>query len=62
MKTYEGQWAHDFKHGEGKETWEDGSYYKGNYFKGVFFGKGKYFSVKEKKVYEGDFEHGLPHG
>lgn len=28
---YEGQWKSDMQHGKGKETWNDGSEYVGDY-------------------------------
>jgi hypothetical protein len=31
---YEGMWLEDLQHGQGLETWPDGSSYQGNYFQG----------------------------
>jgi|TARA_B110000305_G_C19320322_1_gene578603 hypothetical protein len=33
-QTYEGMWLNDEQHGQGKETWQDGSEYNGEYMMG----------------------------
>lgn len=39
---YNGEWKNDVPHGKGKEKFENGSYYEGEFFHGVKSGLGHY--------------------
>ena len=39
-------------HGQGRHVWEDGSYYKGEYERGLKHGEGHYFK-HEKEIFYG---------
>ena len=41
------------KHGKGKFTWADGSYYEGDFEEGVFQGTGIYYFKEYNKKYTG---------
>ena len=42
MGTYEGQWEHDLKHGQGVYLWEDGDRYEGLWKNSKRHGNGNY--------------------
>ncbi|XP_052230156.1 MORN repeat-containing protein 1-like isoform X2 [Dreissena polymorpha] len=59
---YEGQWKNGKKHGTGKLTFQDGSYYEGTFVGGEITGFGtRYFAVSGCK-YQGQFVKGEFHG
>ena len=43
------------KNGKGRFTWEDGSYYEGDFVDGHFNGLGRYYFADLDKYYEGEF-------
>lgn len=59
--TYEGYWSHDLQNNYGIEKWEDGSIYKGEYYKGRKKGIGTYI-WKNGTKYEGEFLDNNFHG
>ena len=50
------------KHGNGKFTWQDGSYYEGEFVDGVFHGVGTYYFKEYDKTYNGQFQNGKIEG
>lgn len=59
--SYVGQWQFDRYHGDGENTWPDGSRYVGQWRNGQKHGKGKYTS-SEALCYSGQWEEGRRHG
>lgn len=56
--AYKGEWLNDLQHGEGEETWNNGSNrYKGPFYKGKKNGKGR-FEWEDGSFYEGNFVDG----
>ena len=47
-----GQWKDDYQHGDGKETWADGSVFEGEYKNGKKHGFGKMVEA-DLSSYEG---------
>ncbi|XP_073034985.1 phosphatidylinositol 4-phosphate 5-kinase 6-like isoform X1 [Primulina eburnea] len=58
---YNGYWADDFPHGNGKYWWTDGCMYVGEWFRGKSMGKGT-FSWPSGASYEGNFKSGFMDG
>lgn len=54
---YQGNWDRDTKDGEGEETFEDGTYYKGTYKKDKRSGYGILKQPKQGLEYEGEFKN-----
>ena len=50
------------KHGKGKFTWADGSFYEGDFVEGVFHGAGTYYFKEYNKTYNGAFTNGKIEG
>lgn len=50
------------KHGKGKFTWADGSFYEGDFSEGVFHGAGVYYFKEYNKTYTGGFANGKIEG
>ena len=61
MGTYDGQFLHGKKHGEGEETLESGNTYKGQFFGNKRNGKGVY-RWTTGSWYEGEFKDDFRHG
>lgn len=61
---YTGQWEADQQHGTGKQTWNDGRSYEGQFSRGRFSGLGKmaWQSAKGIMTYEGEYVEDLKHG
>lgn len=61
---YTGQWEADQQHGKGKQTWNDGRSYEGQFSRGRFSGIGKmsWQSAKGTMTYEGEYVDDLKHG
>ena len=57
-RQYEGEWDDDKRHGKGKETFENGDLYIGNYKLGAFDGLGMY-KWANGATYIGHFKAGL---
>lgn len=57
----EGEFQDGLAHGEGVESFRDGSYYSGNFFKGEKIGKGEFYFSDGSK-YEGSFKEGKAEG
>lgn len=51
---YEGDFLENQKHGKGKETYADGSYFHGEFALDQKHGRGK-FVFADRSYYEGDF-------
>ena len=49
------------KHGKGKQTWPNGSFYEGYWHNGEIYGIGKYV-YSNQDVYDGEFFAGKAHG
>lgn len=60
--SYEGNYEKGCKHGKGKFTWADGSFYEGEFVKGVFEGHGVLVNQKERYSYAGEFKSGTRNG
>ena len=56
-QTYDGMWLNDEQHGQGKETWQDGSEYIGEYMMGKKHGSGKY-KWQDGSCYNGVWDNG----
>ena len=50
------------KHGKGRFTWSDGSYYFGDFENGLFHGEGEYYFKDSDKTYNGEFRDGRLEG
>jgi len=63
-EIYEGEWQDDVQHGTGRQMWNDGRFYEGEYVKGHFSGKGKmvWKTPKGDMCYEGEYLDDLKHG
>lgn len=48
--TYEGQWKHGKRHGEGKYTYASGDFYVGSWRDDIMDGKGQYQRVMQVQV------------
>lgn len=59
---YEGSTLKGFRHGKGKYTFEDGSYYEGNWNFNRMQGYGKLFYASGKIAYEGGWSQDQIHG
>ena len=59
--TYMGQFSDDLKHGKGKNIFNDGEIYEGDFNKGKMTGTGTY-QFKDKSQYTGEFLDGKMHG
>lgn len=59
---YEGEWKDGLKHGHGKLTMRDGSFYEGEFSKGEIEGHGCRFSALNGNKYSGQFHQGEFHG
>jgi len=61
---YTGQWEADQQHGKGRQTWNDGRSYEGQFLRGRFSGVGKmsWQSAKGIMTYEGEYVDDLKHG
>jgi len=60
--SYEGEFANDTKHGNGKIYYNNnGDYYEGQFYNGVITGKG-FYRWKNQHTYYGDFVCGKMHG
>lgn len=60
-KTYEGEYLHDQKHGQGTTTYAT-KMHQGEYLKNLRHGYGKMEFITSGYVYEGEFRHGQFHG
>lgn len=63
-EIYEGEWQDDVQHGAGRQIWNDGRCYEGQYVKGHFSGKGKmvWKTPKGDMCYQGEYLDDLKHG
>mmetsp|Transcript_27989 Transcript_27989/g.63339 ORF Transcript_27989/g.63339 Transcript_27989/m.63339 type:complete len:245 (-) Transcript_27989:138-872(-) len=61
---YEGQWSHDHQDGEGKEVWQDGRMFHGQFARGKFHGNGKmeWRTLSGIMSYEGQYLEDMKHG
>ena len=63
---YSGDYVDDLFHGKGKITWNDSSWYDGDWEYGTLTGKGEHHGfmsdTEEPFVYTGDFVNGVWHG
>lgn len=59
---YEGETLKGFRHGYGKYTFEDGSYYDGSWNFNRMQGKGKLFYASGKLAYDGNWSQDQIHG
>lgn len=53
---YTGQKKENLRHGKGKYTYADGSYYYGDWFKGKMEGVGQLYDVNGNLEYEGEWK------
>eukprot|EP00927_Polykrikos_kofoidii_P013195 TRINITY_DN15724_c0_g1_i2.p1 TRINITY_DN15724_c0_g1~~TRINITY_DN15724_c0_g1_i2.p1 ORF type:complete len:198 (-),score=20.64 TRINITY_DN15724_c0_g1_i2:167-760(-) len=63
-EEYTGQWTEDQRHGQGRQTWEDGRIFEGEFRDGRLHGYGRmeWHTPSGLMVYEGEYEHDLKHG
>lgn len=61
LEKYEGQWMNDQQHGQGKETFADGSIYEGHFIGGARNGEGV-IHYTDGAVYRGQFVDNYCHG
>jgi hypothetical protein len=59
---YEGEWVNGKKHGHGKFSMADGSYYEGQFVGGEIDGHGFKYFASSQNVYSGEFAGGELHG
>jgi len=59
---FSGHWIHGEKHGRGKETYSDGSYYEGAWAHNHREGTGREVSPKGITLYDGQYERGVRNG
>lgn len=61
---YEGQWHDDIQHGQGRQTWNDGRVFNGQFDEGKFSGHGRmvWHTSKGLMSYEGTYCDDLKHG
>ena len=52
--SFKGEWLGNLRHGKGKGTWPDGTYYDGDWFKNKAHGLGKMFYA-DGSSYEGEW-------
>lgn len=64
LELYEGQWAHDHRHGEGKQAWHDGRVFHGKFQDGKFHGKGRmeWKTPQGLTIFEGEYTLDQKHG
>ena len=60
-KTYTGEFKNANMHGQGREEWEDGTYFVGNFKNGKRSGEGT-MTEPGKKEYKGMWEKNKKHG
>ena len=58
---YSGEWVDDRQHGQGEETWPDGTRFRGNFFCGKKEGYGEFFWT-DGSSYSGEFLENRFHG
>lgn len=66
-ESYEGQWADDHRHGDGRQTWRDGRVFVGQFVDGSFGGHGRMewragSQGSELTVFDGQYVADLKHG
>jgi len=56
--------VHDQRDGKGRQTWQDGRAYEGQFKQGKFHGKGRmeWHTPKGLMLYDGDYVEDLKHG
>ena len=62
---YVGEWHDDMEDGFGRNIWPDGSWYEGNYQRGLQHGRGKFVVVNGQDTlfeYDGDWADGKQNG
>jgi len=59
---YEGEWLKGKKHGHGKLSMKDGTYYEGQFLNGEINGQGYKFFASSQAKYTGQFLNGEMHG
>ena len=59
---YAGEWLGGFRHGNGTQSFMDGTCYTGEWFLGRAHGKGKFHNTKTGLVYDGQFNDDIVHG
>lgn len=59
---YKGEWQFDKPHGKGKQTFTDGSFYKGNFVNGLKEDDNAVYQWPNGKVYKGPFKTGYIDG
>uniref|UniRef100_A0A7S2V7Z2 MORN repeat-containing protein 5 n=1 Tax=Fibrocapsa japonica TaxID=94617 RepID=A0A7S2V7Z2_9STRA len=60
-ESYEGHWAHDSMHGQGKMCFASGAVYEGEFVKNQFYGQGSY-TWSDGAVYTGGWRENKMHG
>ncbi len=60
-QTYDGEWANDRPHGQGRVVWSNGATFTGQFRKGTYSGMGVYVWPSGKK-FLGRWENGVKHG
>lgn len=63
-ETYVGQWFEDKEHGAGRQSWQDGRSYEGEYVNGMFSGHGKMVWPVDDglMIYEGQYKDDFKNG
>jgi len=59
---YRGRFFNDKYSGEGRLTFQNGTYYKGFFNEGSFNGYGEYYDSENKTIYRGEFKDNNKHG
>jgi hypothetical protein len=59
--SYDGEWVNGIKHGKGKLSMRDGSFYEGDFQEGEIVGEGE-FHFANGSTYKGSFYLGEKHG
>merc|ERR1740123_2725118 len=64
MQRNDGQWKQDQRDGQGRQTWQDGRVYEGQFKNGKFegFGRMEWHMANGMMVYEGEYVDDLKHG
>merc|ERR1719221_2471598 len=63
-EQYSGQWCNDQRNGQGRQTWQDGRVFEGQFKDGKFDGHGRmeWHMPTGLMVYEGQYVDDLKHG
>lgn len=63
-ESYEGQWRHDHRHGRGRQTWDEGHQYEGEFQDGMFNGHGhmRWYTPEGLMVFEGQYVKDVKQG